>query len=113
MTSTLLRPAFGILLVLGVPALPARDASSPIPVILKDHQFQPAEIKVPAGKPAVLEVANQDGQPEEFESKPMGVEKVIPAGAKMLIRLRPLKPGRYAFVGEYHEKTAKGAVIAE
>jgi hypothetical protein len=61
----------------------------------------------------VLEVTNQDGQPEEFESKQLGVEKVIPAGKKGLIRLRALKPGRYTFVGEYHEATAKGAIVAE
>ena len=29
------------------------------------------------------------------------------------MRVRPLKPGRYDFVGEYNEKTAKGAVVAE
>jgi hypothetical protein len=113
MVSRLPRTALPILLALAAPALPAQDAAAPIPLVLKDHRFQPAEIKVPAGKPVVLEVANQDAQPEEFESKPLGVEKVIPAGAKAIIRLRPLKPGRYRFVGEYHEKTAQGAVVAE
>jgi hypothetical protein len=30
-----------------------------------------------------------------------------------MVRLRPLAPGRYAFMGEYHSDTAKGVVIAE
>jgi hypothetical protein len=29
------------------------------------------------------------------------------------VRLRPLKPGRYPFMGEYHSSTAQGVVIAE
>jgi len=29
------------------------------------------------------------------------------------VRLRPLGPGRYLFLGEFHEDTAQGAVIAE
>jgi hypothetical protein len=29
------------------------------------------------------------------------------------VRLRPLDPGRYPFMGEYHEDTAQGVVIAE
>jgi hypothetical protein len=41
------------------------------------------------------------------------VEKVIPGKTKGIVRIGPLKPGRYPFVGEYHEDTAKGVVIAE
>ncbi|MGA7373007.1 MAG: hypothetical protein WBW37_10370 [Methyloceanibacter sp.] len=29
------------------------------------------------------------------------------------MRLRPLDPGRYPFMGEYHSDTAQGVVIAE
>jgi len=29
------------------------------------------------------------------------------------VRIGPLKPGRYSFIGEYNEATAKGTVIAE
>jgi hypothetical protein len=31
----------------------------------------------------------------------------------MKIRVRALKRGTYPFVGEYHEKTAKGRIVAE
>jgi hypothetical protein len=41
------------------------------------------------------------------------VEKVIPGGHYATIRLRPLGPGRYAFMGEFHPDTATGVVIAE
>ncbi len=41
------------------------------------------------------------------------IEKVIPAGKTVRLRMRAPKPGTYPFVGEYHSETAKGTVIAE
>jgi hypothetical protein len=68
---------------------------------------------VPANKRFEITVINDDATPEEFESHPMKVEKVIPGKSKGVVRIAPLKPGRYPFAGEFHEKTAKGVVIAE
>jgi len=82
-------------------------------VTIKDHRFTPAEIKVPANQRFTITVINDDATPEEFESKPMKVEKVIPGKSKGVVRIAPLKAGRYSFVGEFHEATAKGVVIAE
>jgi plastocyanin len=84
-----------------------------IPITIENNQFSPEEIKVKAGEPFVLVVTNKDKAPEEFESKELRIEKVVPAGKTMKIRVRALKPGTYPFVGEYHEKTAKGRIIAE
>jgi len=94
------------------PAL-AEDQPMSIPVTIKDHRFSPAEIHVPAGKPAILQVVNEDATVEEVESAPLKIEKVIPAGAQSKVRLRPLEPGRYPFMGEYHSETAQGVVVAE
>jgi hypothetical protein len=80
---------------------------------LKDHRFEPSEIKVPANQRVRLSVHNQDNSAEEFESKSLKREKVIPAGAKAAILIGPLKPGRYEFFGEFHEATARGVVVAE
>jgi len=80
---------------------------------LKNHKFSPSEIKVPANKRVKLTVVNDDPTPEEFESHELKVEKVIPGKSKGVVRIGPLKPGRYPFFGEYHESTAKGAVIAQ
>jgi plastocyanin len=82
-------------------------------VTIKDHKFTPTEIKIPADKRVEITVVNEDATPEEFESKPMKVEKVIPGKSKGVVRIGPLKPGRYPFVGEFHESTAKGTVIVE
>ena len=80
---------------------------------LKNHKFSPTELKVPANKRVTLTVVNDDPTPEEFESHELKVEKVIPGKSKGVVRIGPLKPGRYPFFGEYHESTAKGAVIAQ
>jgi len=80
---------------------------------IKNHRFSPAELSVPAGSKIKLTVNNQDATPEEFESHDLNREKVIPGSSKAIIWIGPLKPGSYAFVGEYHEATAKGRIIVK
>ena len=82
-------------------------------IVIKDHRFEPAEIRVPAGKRAVINLRNEDPTAEEFDSAELNIEKVIAGGRSGVVRLRPLDPGRYTFVGEYHSDTAKGVVIVE
>ncbi|HJV71106.1 cupredoxin domain-containing protein [Ideonella sp.] len=88
-------------------------ADAEVQLVIKNHRFEPAELKVPVGQRVKLIVHNQDGTSEEFESHSLNREKVIPAGAKATIFIGPLKAGRYDFFGEYNEATAKGVVIAE
>ncbi|MGI8569592.1 MAG: cupredoxin domain-containing protein [Methylocella sp.] len=80
---------------------------------IKDHRFQPDEIRVPANTPITLVIRNLDPTPEEFESKMLRVEKIVTGKAEITIRLRPLAPGRYRFYGDFNEATAEGAIIAE
>lgn len=102
-----------ILLSVGVIAGNAVAADPELLLVIKSHQFEPSELKIPAGQRVKLVVHNQDATPEEFESHSLNREKLIPAGAKATIYLGPLKPGRYSFSGEFHEATAKGVVVAE
>jgi plastocyanin len=101
----------GLLPLLLSPAL-AEDPAT-IEVTIKNHEFSPAEIHVPAGKPVILHIQNQDATVEEFDSSALKVEKVIAGGTYGTVRLRPLGSGRYPFMGEYHAATAKGVVISE
>ena len=100
-----------VLLMSGVPAK-AEDAQV-FTITIKDHKFDPAEVRVPAGKPVILVVKNADATAEEFESSTLKVEKIIPGGQQGTVRLRPLAVGSYAFIGEFHSDTANGKVIAE
>jgi hypothetical protein len=72
-------------------------AQTAIDVSIKDHRFSPSEIHVPAGKPAVLNIKNEDATAEEFDSSALKIEKVIGGGQDGTVRLRPLDPGRYPY----------------
>src|SRR5208283_4401755 len=96
---------------LGGPAV--ADDLPIIAVTIKDHRFTPSEIHVPQGKPVILKITNDDATPEEFDSAALKVEKVIVGGTYGTVHLRPLGPGRYPFMGEYHSDTAQGVVISE
>ncbi len=93
----------------------AQGAGTPaeIPLTIQQNRFTPDEIRVKAGRPFVLVITNKDGAVEEFESKELRIEKLIPAGKTVRLRVQGLKPGTYLFVGEFHEATAKGRIVAE
>ena len=82
-------------------------------LVIENNRFSPEEIRVKANTPFVIVVTNKDKAPEELESKELKIEKVIPPGQTVKVRVRALKPGTYKFVGEYHEKTAQGRIVAE
>ncbi|HEY4115140.1 MAG TPA: cupredoxin domain-containing protein [Rhizomicrobium sp.] len=84
-----------------------------IPVTLKNHRFTPAVIHVKANQPSLITLTNDDDAAEEFDSSSLKVEKVVPSHDTGNVRLRPLAPGKYPFMGEYHAETAQGVVIAE
>jgi hypothetical protein len=117
MTAARLAPFLGLALALLIgpfaDLVAAEEAPAPIEIVLKDHRFTPDEVHVTSGKPAFLRIVNQDDTPEEFEMRQLAIEKVVTAGSSGIVRLRPLGPGRYAFIGEYHEDTAKGSIVSE
>lgn len=101
-------------LLLAAAPLAALAAGEPeLSIVIENHRFVPEKLEVPAGKKVKLTVDNRDATPEEFESSELKVEKVIPGKSKGIVFLGPLKAGEYPFIGEYHEKTAKGVVVAK
>jgi heme/copper-type cytochrome/quinol oxidase subunit 2 len=88
-------------------------AAGPIAVTLKDHKFTPAQIVVPANQPIVIQLTNKDATADEFDSTALKVEKVVAGNSEGDVHIRPLDPGRYPFMGEYHPATAQGVVIAK
>jgi plastocyanin len=104
-----------IALVAALALLPAAAlaADAEFALTIENHRFTPDRLEIPAGKKVRVTVENKDATPEEFESGPLKVEKVIPGKSKGIVFLGPLKPGEYPFIGEYHESTAKGVVVAK
>lgn len=103
-----------ILLIAAVLAIvtPAQ-ADGPIALLLTDHKFMPAEIHVKANTPVVIHMTNADATAEEFDSTALKVEKVVAGHGAGDVHIRPLAPGKYPFMGEYHSDTAQGVVIAQ
>jgi plastocyanin len=100
--------------ILGLaPCVPSYAQDLSFALTLKEHRFEPSELQVPAGKRFKLVVKNLDSAAEEFESHDLKLEKVIPGGSQANLSIRPLKPGTYEFVGEFHQKTAKGRIVAK
>jgi hypothetical protein len=93
---------------------PSAWAKTPVYEIeIRDHLFQPEEIRIPANTKVKLLVFNHDTTPEEFESYELNREKVIMGGRKANIFIGPLEPGVYPFFGEFNPRTAQGRVIVE
>jgi Cupredoxin-like domain len=103
------RLAFAAALLAAAPVL----ADGPIAVTLQNHLFTPAVIHVKANTPVVIALTNKDGQAEEFDSTALKVEKVVAGNSEGDVHIRPLSPGKYPFMGEYHFETAQGVVIAQ
>jgi hypothetical protein len=100
-----------VLLFAGAGVAAAEEAT--FEVAIKDHHFVPDRIEVPANAKFVLVVDNRDPTVEEFESKELRREKVVKGNQQIRVNLGPLKPGEYPFVGEFHEDTAKGVLVAK
>jgi hypothetical protein len=111
---SIIRGSLAVGAVLLPPAMTAA-AEEPLTfeLTIKEHKFEPAEIKAPAGKPIVLKVKNLDETPEEFESAALRVEKIIVSQGQIAVKLKPLAAGQYPFVGDYNPSTAKGVLIVE
>jgi plastocyanin len=106
-----LAAALAVLLAIAAPVRAADPAA--IPLVIEKNRFEPDVIKVKAGAPFVLVITNKDKGPEELDMAQPRIEKVIPGGKTVKLRMPALKPGKYPFVGEYHSETAKATIVAE
>ena len=89
------------------------ESNPTIFIKLKNHHFSPNLVNIPKVKKVVIMIENEDTTPEELECASLKIEKVINAHSSGKIILQNLEHGRYSFVGEYHEKEARGQFIVE
>jgi len=97
--------------LLSLSAVNAAGGDIEVPLSYKDKKFDPPEIAAPANTPIVIKFRNLDRDAMELESDSLKIEKVVPAGKDVTIKVRAQKPGRYEFFDEYNEKTARGALV--
>jgi hypothetical protein len=109
-----LRPAWALALLAGACLfeMPAALADDPtFTLSLKNHQFDPAELAVPANVKVKLIVKNLGSTPSEFESTELRREKVIPGGTQGIVFVGPLRPGQYEFFDDFHPDTRGRLVV--
>jgi plastocyanin len=83
-----------------------------VTITVKDHQFVPAEVPVPAGVKVKLLVKNEQQVNAEFESKSLHREKIVNAGGEITVLVGPLEPGNYEFFDDFHPDT-RGHLVAK
>lgn len=104
------RMVFWILMLFAVPACAAETR---VTLTLFHHQFAPAIVHVPANELITVVLVNADSERAEFASASLKSKRVVAGHASGTMRWRPLAPGRYIYVEEFHTETARGIVIAE
>lgn len=103
---------FGLCLAVWAAAVQAAEMPA-FELTIREHRFEPETLHVPAGTRFKLVIRNADPTAEEFESYELNREQVIQGDGEETVYIGPLKAGTYPFVGEFHEDTAKGQIIAE
>lgn len=91
----------------------AAAATAEYKIVIKNHQFNPSDLAIPANQKIKLIVENQDSAVEEFDSPDLNREKIVKGNNTAIIFIGPLKPGIYRYSGEFHAKTAQGTITAK
>ena len=82
-----------------------------VQLTIRDHQFVPAEVAMPAGVKVKLLVKNEQAVNAEFESTSLHREKIVNAGSEVAVFVGPLDPGSYEFFDDFHSDTRGHLVV--
>ena len=84
--------------------VPAEDANAMTGCVLDRRSFPPGEpILIVRPKPGV----------EELESQSLRIEKIIPQGQLIVVRVGPQKPGIYDLFGDFHADTCIASLVVK
>ncbi len=92
-------------------AAPAVADDPSFSIVLKNNQFVPSEVQIPAGVKVKLVVRNDNPTASEFESSQFHREKVVPPGQEITVFVGPLDPGSYEFFDDFHPATRGHLVV--
>ena len=98
------------LLVIAV-AAPVLADDPTVAITLKNNQFVPSEVPIPAGVKVKLVVRNENPTTSEFESIQFHREKVVTPGQEITVFVGPLDPGKYEFYDDFHQQTRGHLVV--
>jgi plastocyanin len=94
-----------------IAAAPALADDPSVAIALKNNQFVPSEVRIPAGVKVKLVVRNDNATASEFESTQFHREKVVTPGQEITVFVGPLDPGSYEFFDDFHPQTRGHLVV--
>lgn len=106
----------GLIGAMGAPAdvLGASPQAMPeYKLVIRNHQFTPSTLNVPANTKFKVLVTNRDSTPSEFESNDFSREKIVLPGSTVTVFIGPLDKGHYKFFDDFHQSTGNGLLIVE
>jgi hypothetical protein len=92
-------------------AAPAMAEDPAVTITLKDHQFVPSDVPVPAGVKVRLLIKNEQQVNAEFESTVLHREKIVSPGGQITVYVGPLDPGTYEFFDDFNRATTGRLVV--
>lgn len=91
----------------------AQNNKHTVQLEMKDGDLIPLILEVPAKTKIRIEISNTGTKPSEFESIQLRKEKVLAPGAKSVVVIAPLKPGRYEFFDDFHLDHPRGTILVK
>jgi len=98
-----------LVVALAVPAF-AQDVPT-FYIALRNKQFVPSEVQIPAGVKVKLVVRNDNPTASEFESTQFHREKIVPPGQEITVFVGPLDAGSYEFFDDFHQETRGHLIV--
>lgn len=98
----------------GALAFAASVQADPVPeyqLVLQNHEFVPATLKVPANTKIKVVVTNRNTVPSEFESTDFNREKIVLPSSSITVFIGPLAKGTYKFYDDFHQATTGHLVV--
>ncbi len=91
----------GALHLTSVESVSANEKAGAISVEMKNSTFEPAQLTVPAGKPAKFVVRNRDLTVHTFTIEALGIDVKVLPGSEVLIELSSPPAGTYVYACTY------------
>ena len=105
------RPTKLLVVISFLATTPALADDPTFSIVLKNNQFVPSEVQIPAGVKVKLVVRNENSTVSEFESTQFHREKVVSPGQEITVFVGPLDPGSYEFFDDFHPETRGHLVV--
>jgi plastocyanin len=103
------------ILLVGALGMATASVAASIPefhLVLENHKFEPATLKVPAGTKFKVLVTNRNTVPSEFESTDFNREKIVLPDSTITVFIGPLAKGTYKFYDDFH-RASTGVLVAQ